>query len=469
MSNQSGTSGCLARLVICCRIGFGTSLTLAPAASITCLTTMHYTALFSLWLFGQVVFWGGLLTSAVAYELARGERLECIERFPWSTYVMHSLNAYLLASAGSALGAAGLAVAPDRTLGEALEQTFAWWPAAWGVLLGSLCIGLNHRRLSTRTRTRLSNYAAALFFLSPNLLGFLIFTALPIVFSLCISLCDWDLITGFGGIRYVGLDNFRQLLGFIPATAANTDVESWITHVFGVIPRDREFWLYLWNTGVFMLSIPFGIAGSLALALMLNRKIRGRIVWRTLYFLPSMCVPVAVFLLWGWLYNPDYGYINATLRLLGVDGPNWLTSVHWAKPAIMIAGFWMGVGGPTMILYLAGLQNVPRELHEAATIDGASPWQAFRHITWPLLTPTTFFIVTMSIIGGFQGHFESAYIMTGGGPAGSTTAISYYIYNNAFTWNKMGYASAIAWVLFLLVFIVSLVHYRIGGRRVHYY
>ncbi len=289
----------------------------------------------------------------------------------------------------------------------------------------------------------------------PNFLGFMIFTLLPILASFGLAFMDWDLITA---PHFVGLKNFIQLLGF---------------HTEGgrLAANDPDFWKFLGNTGFLMLGIPLNMAASLILAMIMNKKLRGIVVFRTIYFLPSICAGVAIFMLWQWIYNPDFGLLNTILRKISgglITGPHWLTSPAWAKPALILMGVWTEMGGYNMILYLAGLQGIPRELYEAADIDGASSWQKFWHITWPMLTPTTFFIFVMSMIGGFQGGFQQAYIMTGGGPAGSTTTIEYYIFNNVYVWQHMGYAAAIAWVLFAMIFVVNLATWRFGGRVVHY-
>lgn len=292
----------------------------------------------------------------------------------------------------------------------------------------------------------------ALCFLLPNIIGFMIFTFLPVLASAVLSFMDWDLLSA---PRFIGLENYRNLLWGAWSDGA------WQAN-------DRRFWYYLYNTIFLMIGIPVGIAGSLALAILLNRKFRGRVFFRTIFFLPTMCVPVAVFLVWQWILAPDFGLMNWFLSLFGIQGPSWLGSTAWSKPSIILVTFWAGVGGYNMILYLAGLQGIPPGLYEAAEIDGAGPWAKFRHITWPMLTPTTFFITVMSVIGGFQGGFEAAYMMTRGGPTGSTTTLSYYIYNHAFEWFNMGYAAAIAWFLFALVFLVTLANWRYGGRLVHY-
>jgi multiple sugar transport system permease protein len=294
-------------------------------------------------------------------------------------------------------------------------------------------------RMALTTKGRVA--LAGCLFLLPNLLGFLVFTSLPVLASLSLSFFEWDLFTS---PKFVGLHNFAVLM------------------------KDRDFWYYAFNTLFLMLAIPVNILGSLLLAIVMNRKLRGIVVFRTIYFLPSIVAGVGTYLLWRWIYNPDYGLINTVLRAVGIEGPKWLQSITWAKPALMFMGFWTVVGGYNMILYLAALQGVSRELYEAADIDGANPWQKFWAITWPLVSPTTFFIFTMSIIGGLQGGFEQALVMTGGGPAGATTTIGYYIYNHAFAWSHMGYAAAIAWVLFAAVFVVTLLNWRFGGRVVHY-
>jgi multiple sugar transport system permease protein len=267
------------------------------------------------------------------------------------------------------------------------------------------------------------------------------------------------------------LENFQHLLGF-KGVVDVTEISPNAIRIGGkyLEAQDPLFWKYLWNTMYLMVGIPFSMAGSLILAMALNQKIRGVVFYRTLYFLPTISAGVALFMLWRWIYNPDYGLFNQMLyNTIKYRGPAWLTDPLWVKPALVFMSVWIAVGGVNMILYLAGLQNISREYYEAAVIDGASGWQKFWHITWPLLTPTTFFIFTMSLIGGFQGGFDAIYIMTGGGPAGASTTLGYYIYQTGFQYFKMGYAAAQAWVLFLIIFIVTLLNWRYGGQRVHYF
>lgn len=295
------------------------------------------------------------------------------------------------------------------------------------------------------SRTRESRRrSAALWFLLPNLIGFVAFTAWPIAASLILAFCSWDLLTP---PHWIGFGNFARLLGM------HRDATGWVAN-------DPQFWQYLGNTLFMMLSLPVNVAGSLALALMLNRPLRGSHVYRLVYFLPSILAGVPIYYLWRWIYNPDHGLLNTLLAGVGIAGPDWLGSALWAKPALMLMGSWMTIGGSSMILYLAALQGVAQELHEAAHIDGANAWQRFRLVTWPAVRPVTFFIFTMGIIHGLQSGLDSAYVMTGGGPNGSTTTLGFYLYQKAYLRFEMGYASALAWVLFVLVLGFTFLHWR---------
>lgn len=308
----------------------------------------------------------------------------------------------------------------------------------------------------------------ALGFLLPNFLGFAVFTAAPIVFSLVISFSNWNL-QRTEPFAWIGLDNF---------------IELW---------KDDKFWLYLANTGYLMIGMPLAIGGALLLAILLTQKLRGMVTYRTLFYLPTFTSGVALMILWKSLYNPDFGPVNAVIEwcfrmvgLGGVEAPKWLISTHnllgldveqlrltWkqfgmgARDAIVIMGTWIAIGGNNMLLYVAALSNVPQPLYEAASIDGAGRWARFRHVTWPQLAPTTFFIVVMSFIGGLQGGFEQARVMTAGGPAGTTTTLSYYIYNKAFVEFQIGYASAIAWVLFIIIFGITMLNWKFGSKAVN--
>ncbi len=318
----------------------------------------------------------------------------------------------------------------------------------------------------SRARRRAA-FRRALPFLLPNLLGFLLFTLLPVLACFALSLTDYRLapISSFADLRrqieFVGLDNFRRLLGF--AREGQT-----------IAANDPEFWRYLGNTLFLMLGLPLSIGGSLLLALLLNQRLRGIAVFRTIYFLPTVSSAVAICIVWKWIFHQqpnEIGLLNSVLMGLGLaHPPDWLGSMQWAKPAFIIMVLWLGVGGYNCVLYLAGLQGIPQELYEAADLDGAGSWARLRHITWPLLSPTTFFVVTMSIIAGLQGSFlfTADFLLTAGGPAGATTTLMLYIYNYAIAWHQLGYAAAIAAVLFALVFAFTLLNWRYGQRLVHY-
>ena len=300
---------------------------------------------------------------------------------------------------------------------------------------------------------------AGYMFILPNLLGFLVFTSLPVLASLGLSFVDWDILTP---PKFVGFANFINLLGY--------------HHEAGhLVANDPLFWKYLYNTAFFMLNIPVCMIGALVVALLMNQKLRGITIYRTIFFLPSICAgsgdlpALAVDTEPG--FRPDkHVSCKDIWRTAPRDSSAGLALQHVLGKTGSYADGVLEFNrrGMNMILYLAALQNVPRELYEAAEIDGANGWKKFWAVTVPFISPTTFFITIMSIIGGFQGGFMQAYVMTGGGPAGSTTTIEYYIYNNAYQYFKMGYASSIAWFLFLVIFLVTLINWRFGGKLVHY-
>ncbi len=304
---------------------------------------------------------------------------------------------------------------------------------------------------------------APLPFLLPNLVGFMVFTAGPVVFSLASSFTNWNLQRP-GQTSLIGTQNFTEIWG------------------------DPKFWLSFINTVYLMLGIPASIAFSLWLAILLNRKMKGNETLKALLFLPSVTSGVAIMILWKNLYNPDFGPINAAIEGFfhsvgfgNIHGPQWLSSTQnplsldvekvglapkqfgvGARDALNLLGIWAAIGGSNMLLYLAGLANVPEDLIEAAQVDGAGKWACFRKITWPQLAPTTFFIVVMSIIGGLQGGFETARVMTNGGPSGTTTTIAYYIYNKAFEAYQIGYASAVSWLLFAIILVFTIFNWKFG-------
>ena len=296
---------------------------------------------------------------------------------------------------------------------------------------------LKPRGNALRRRETLAAYG----FLLPNLIGFLIFTLLPVVAALLISLTDWNLLQP---PKWVGLQNFATLA------------------------QDPLFRKVLGNTAIYVLgTVPVQMILALLVAMALNQRLPGTLFFRAAFFMPVVTSAVAIALVWRWIYNADFGVLNSFLYMLGVsDPPNWLTSTRWALPSVMIMSVWQQIGF-SMVLFLAGLQGVPEHLYEAARIDGAGPFQRFLFITVPMLTPTTFFVFVINIINSFQ-VFDQAFIMTGGGPANATNTIVYNIYQNAFQFFKMGYAAAMAWVLFAIIFIVTVVQFRLQSRWVHY-
>lgn len=278
-----------------------------------------------------------------------------------------------------------------------------------------------------------------LFFIAPWVIGFLLFTVGPIALSIYYSFTSCNI---FNPPVWIGLDNYSTLLD------------------------DPLFYKALYNTVYYtVLSVPLILILSLLIALLLNSKLRGMSIFRTIYFLPSVLSGVGVSLLWMWIFNPDSGLLNLLLSYIGIEGPLWLNSPVWSKPALVIMSLW-GCGG-VMVINLAGLQSIPSQLYEVATIDGATGWDQFWYVTLPLITPTLFFnLITLSI-GSFQ-VFTQAYVMTAGGPVNSTLFYVFYLYRMAFENLRMGYASALAWVLFAIIMIFTLIQLRLSDRWVFY-
>lgn len=293
------------------------------------------------------------------------------------------------------------------------------------------------RKISRKTREAIEAYILLL----PTLVGLAVFTAGAVIAAFLISFTRWDIVTP---AEWIGIGNYQRLA------------------------TEPLFWKVLGNTFYYTIfSVPLSLILSLVLALALNQKIRGVTIYRTMYFLPVVSSTVAVSLVWYWMYNPEFGLINYALeKLFKIHGPAWLSSTKWAMPAIIIMSVWKGLGY-NMVIFLAGLQGVPQELYEAARIDGATGWQQFRNITLPMISPTTFFVLVMSTISSFQ-VFEQTYIMTKGGPAYSTLTLVYYIFQQAFQWYHMGYAAALAYVLFAVILVVTLLQAKFQGKWVHY-
>lgn len=276
-------------------------------------------------------------------------------------------------------------------------------------------------------------------FVSPWIIGFLAFTALPILLSFYYGFTAYNI---YQPPQWIGLANYETLLG------------------------DPLFWTSLYNTVFYtFISVPLMLALSLALALLLNSKLPGMAFFRTIYFLPSVLSGVGVALLWLWIFNPDFGLINLALDAFGIRGPLWLSSPEWSKPALIIMSLW-GLGG-VMVINLAGLQAVPGELYDAAKMDGANALGRLRYVTLPMLSPTLFFNFITLTIGSLQ-IFTQAYVMTDGGPVNSTLFYVYYLFKVAFENLRMGYASALAWVLFLVIVLFSVVQMRFSRRWVYY-
>ena len=277
-------------------------------------------------------------------------------------------------------------------------------------------------------------------FLTPSLIGLLFFVVIPIIASLGLTLFQWNLLND---PIFIGFQNFKELYS------------------------DKNFWSAFNHTLYFIIGyIPLVMVCSIGVALILNQKLVGRKLLRTAFYVPVVSAWVAVALLWTWIFNPKYGLINFLLGIIGVTGPAWLYDPQWAMIAIILTSVWKDTGF-FMLMFLSGLQNIPSSYYEAAEIDGANGAKKFWFITLPLLTPTTFFAITMALINSFQ-VFDQISIMTDGGPAGATTVVVQQIVKNAFEYSRMGYASTISWVLFFFVFIATLIQMQVQKRWVNY-
>ncbi len=287
---------------------------------------------------------------------------------------------------------------------------------------------------------RRRDYLTFLAFIAPNFILFGVFTFWPFVYSFVLSLTKWNLI---GKAKFVQFDNYEKMVA------------------------DPVFWQVLKNTVYLALGVVVvKLILALALALLLNQRLAGRTIYRAIIFSPTFTTSVAVAMVWTWIFDPFYGVLRVPLGWFGLPSPEWLSDVNWSLPAIIIVSIWSGLGYD-MVIFLAGLQSVPREYYEAARVDGASRWQVFRSITFPLLSPTTFFLTITAIISAFK-TFDIVSVMTGGGPLNSSNVYIHYVYQNAFKWFKMGYASALAVVFFIIVLIITLIQFRISRRWVYY-
>jgi multiple sugar transport system permease protein len=282
--------------------------------------------------------------------------------------------------------------------------------------------------------------ATATFFLAPSLVPLLLFTLGPMAGSLGLSFFNWDLLRP---PRFIGLDNFANVL-------ADPDFQAAVGHTLFFIAG----------------YLPLVYVGGLVLALALNQRLRGLAFFRAAYFLPVVTSWVVVALMWRWLLNPGTGMVNFALSLVGIQGPGWWTDPTWAMPSIIIASAWKDLGY-VMVILLAGLQAIPTDYYEAAAVDGANRWSRFRYITLPLLTPASFFVLIISLINSFQ-VFDQVWVMTQGGPAGASTVVVQQVYVDAFRYSEMGYASAMSWLLFVVILAVTAIQFRLQTRWVNY-
>jgi len=304
-------------------------------------------------------------------------------------------------------------------------------------------------RTNSKVKIKLSAMAKreekwALIFVAAPAIGFLLFMAWPIIFAFLTSLTSWNGAKGIAGMlsRFCGFDNYIKLLA------------------------DEKFWKTLITTIIYLIGIPIGMILGLLLAMGMNRKIPGVRVLRTMYYVPVISSLVAVSILWAWVYNYDYGLLNVIIKTLtGKHGPNWLGDEILIKVSMIIFMVWKGLG-TSIILYLAGLQNIPRNYYEAAMVDGANRWQQFKNITLPLLSPVTFYILITSMIGGFQVFVEVQVMTTNGGIGYSAATIVYYLYEKAFESYQLGYASAIAIILAIIIFIITLINFKVQDKMI---
>lgn len=290
------------------------------------------------------------------------------------------------------------------------------------------------------TRGERHNLLKGLGFISPWVVGFLVFGLYPLGASLYYSFCDYDILNE---PVVVGTLNYQEMAG------------------------DSVFWISVYNTVYFALfSIPLGLFTALMIAVLLNQKVVGRSVFRTVYFLPSIVPLIGVAMIWLWIFNGDLGLINYVISLFGLQGPGWLTDEQWVKPTLVLSGVWQ-VGG-TIVIFLAALQDVPRSLYESAEIDGATPAVQLRHITIPMISPAIYFCLVMGIIGALQ-EFVRPYVMLGGsGPNRSALFYAVNLYDNAFRYLNMGYACALAWVLFVVIVLLTWGVTVMSRKHVHY-
>jgi multiple sugar transport system permease protein len=291
------------------------------------------------------------------------------------------------------------------------------------------------------TRGERRRLLTGLAFVSPWIVGFLSFTLYPLVASFLYSFCDYDALSR---PVWVGTLNYREMFA------------------------DRVFWQALYNTLFYAaLALPMGLVMSLLVAVLLNQPVRGRSFFRAVFFLPSLIPVVASSMIWLWILNGNFGLVNYALRALGVHHPpQWLADPAWTKPSLVLMSLW-GIGH-AVVIYLAALQDVPRSLYEAADIDGASAWSRLWHVTLPMISPVIYFNLIMGIIGSLQVFSQAFIMLGGGGPQRSALFYAVYLYQNAFEYGQMGYACAMAWILFAIILFLTWLANRLVRRRVYY-
>jgi multiple sugar transport system permease protein len=296
---------------------------------------------------------------------------------------------------------------------------------------------LRRRSLSLAQREEIDFYI----FAGPWILGLLFLFGGPILASLSLSFTSW---TGASSesLQFIGVENYRTMFS------------------------DKLFWISIYNTAYYAVgSVLLGIIVSLFIAMLLNQKVPGTSLFRTIFYLPSITSGVAIAIAWIWIFNPRVGLLNYALSWLGIKGPAWLVSQHWAMPALILMSLWQT--GAYIIILLAGLQGVPQSLYDAAKIDGANKWDQFRHITLPMISPALFLVVVIATVNSFQ-IFTNVRVMTDGGPGTATHVFVYYLFQNAFSYLRMGYASALAWMLFVVIGFLTWLQFRVSTRWVYY-
>ncbi len=296
------------------------------------------------------------------------------------------------------------------------------------------------RGMSLRKRESIAGYL----FLTPWLIGLLCFVVGPMIASAYFSFTNYDVVNT---PKFIGFKNFTEIFS-----------------------KDRLFWPSLMLTFRYaIIVVPLSLLGSLLAAMLLNQALKGTVIFRTFFFMPHLTPIAASAVLWAWLFNPDVGPINYFIRNnLGIENaPGWFRDPQWAMTGLIIMAMWGAIGGNTMLIFLAGLQGIPQELYEAASIDGANAWAKFRNVTVPLLTPTIFFNLVLGIIGALR-VFTAAFVATQGGPVYATHFYALYIYEKAFRYFEMGYASALAWIFFFIMFVFTFIQFRASRSWVYY-